>query len=146
MYKYSIIHCLARDLFVIELMNWCYWYWTVRIMRVFEQNYMEDEIPFEFLHYKNFIILHRETRDMSTAYLSQILRIFYPCILNNVRGTIMTTDIDMFPIKRSFFENAKLENEQDCFVYLSSNNKDWANICYCIANKKIWKELMNISS
>ena len=104
-----------------------------------------DEIPFEFLHYKNFIILHRETRDMSTAYLSQILRIFYPCLFNNVRGTIMTTDIDMFPIKRSFFENAILENEQDCFVYLSSN-KDWATICYCIANNKIWKELMNVSS
>jgi hypothetical protein len=104
-----------------------------------------DEIPLEFLHYKNFIILHRETRAMSTAYLSQILRIFYPCLFNNVRGAIMTTDIDMFPIKRSFFENAILENEQDCFVYLSSN-KDWATICYCIANNKIWKELMNVSS
>jgi len=105
-----------------------------------------DEIPFELLHYKNFIILHRETRAMSTAYLSQILRIFYPCLFNNLRGAIMTTDIDMFPIKRSFFENARLENvEQDCFVYLSLN-KDWANICYCIANNKIWKELMNVSS
>ena len=52
------------------------------------------KIPDEFSEYKNNIILFEPIDNISTSSISQIIRLFYPAILNYKNG-VLITDIDM---------------------------------------------------
>ena len=60
-----------------------------------------DTIPKKFLKYKNYIILFKPLENIFT-YISQYIRLLYPCILNYKNG-ILITDIDMVPMNRFLF-------------------------------------------
>ena len=59
-------------------------------------------IPEKFLEYKDNIILFNTIPNVSTSFISQYIRILYPCILNYENG-IMITDIDMLPMNRTYY-------------------------------------------
>jgi hypothetical protein len=61
-----------------------------------------DEIPEQFLEYKNNIILFKPIDNVLTSFTSQFIRVLYPCILNYKNG-ILITDMDMLPMNRTYY-------------------------------------------
>ena len=107
-----------------------------------------NKIPEEYLHYKDNIILFEPIQNVLTSYTSQIIRLFYPCILNYSNG-VMITDIDMIPMNRSYYtDNIKIYDNNK-FIYFRENelfqSKQIA-MCYNVANPTIWKEIFGIHS
>ena len=86
---------------------------------------------------------------MSTAFISQYIRILYPAILNYDHG-IMITDIDMIPMNSTYFTKNIDPFEANKFIYLRAwglgkINKEIA-MCYNVATSKTWSEIFEIFS
>ena len=85
---------------------------------------------------------------MSTAFISQYIRILYPSILKYKNG-ILTTDMDMIPMNSKYYIDNIKDIDNNKFIYY----RDWfckksnqIAICYNIASPMIWKEIFNINS
>lgn len=104
-------------------------------------------IPNEFKIYEKYIILFKPIDNLSTAFISQYIRILYPALLNYKNG-ILITDIDMIPMNSSYFTYYIRNITDDKFVTMRNvliNNHEIA-ICYNIAINKIWANIFNIKS
>jgi hypothetical protein len=107
-----------------------------------------ENIPDTLLSYKNNIILFEPIENIDTSFTSQIIRLFYPCILNYENG-IMITDIDMMPMNRNYYTENIQSYSNDKFIYYRENacfNTKEIAMCYNIATPKIWKEIFNVNS
>jgi len=105
-------------------------------------------IPDTLLSYKNNIILFEPIENIDTSFTSQIIRLFYPCILNYENG-IMITDIDMMPMNRNYYTENIQSYSNDKIIYYRENacfNVKEIAMCYNIATPKIWKEIFNVNS
>lgn len=109
---------------------------------------ISEEIPEKFSKYAENIILFKPIPNISTAFISQYIRILYPAILNYDNG-IMITDIDMIPMNRTYYTK-NIENiSDDKFVYmrdvLLSQYRQIA-ICYNVGKNSTWSEIFDIKS
>lgn len=110
---------------------------------------ISDELPFFLNNYKENIILFTPIKNVSTAFTSQIIRIFYPCILN-YNNAVIITDIDMLPMNQEYYlENIKnIDNNK--FVYLRDVMMEEPHlqlaICYVLATPKIWSSIFEIEN
>lgn len=108
---------------------------------------ISNEIPEEYKIYSKNIILYKPIENISTAFISQYIRILYPAVLNFENG-ILITDIDMIPMNNSYFTKTIKSYDEDVFINYRGNvkNKEEYYICYNIAKNTIWSEIFNIKN
>ena len=107
-----------------------------------------NEIPVKFLDYKDNIILFKPIENVLTSFTSQLIRLYYPCILNYKNG-VMITDMDMLPMNRTYYTENIKEFDNNKFIYLRENICSEINqiaMCYNVATPKVWSEIFDISS
>ena len=126
------------DIF-IKSWNKLYPYVDVKIILI------SNKIPDEYKKYSENIILFEPIKGISTAYISQYIRLLYPCILNY--NSIMITDIDNIPMNKDFFS----KNIEDIPNTKWVNLRDWVynkEICmmWQIASSATWREVFSISN
>lgn len=107
---------------------------------------ISDKINDKLIDYKDYIILFKPIKNMHSAYISQVIRILYPCLFDN--KNILITDMDIFPVSKSYFINSvKKYNDESFISYTNRYIKDkQLAICYNLANSKIWKEIFNVNN
>ena len=108
---------------------------------------ISNDIPIQFKKYKNNIILFKPLPNISTAFISQYIRLLYPAILNYKNG-IMITDIDILPMNRVYYTKNIKNIDNSKFIYLRNvclNNKQIA-MCYNVGLNKTWGDIFNIKT
>ena len=107
-----------------------------------------NDIPSNLMEYKKNIILFTPIEKISTSFISQYIRLLYPCILEYKNG-VMISDIDMIPMNRTYYtENIKKFGNEN-FIYFRENICSQYNqiaMCYNIATPTIWSEIFKINS
>ena len=108
-----------------------------------------DTIPHKFQDYKDNIILFKPIPTISTAFISQYIRLLYPCILKQYKNGIMITDIDMIPMNRTYYTKNIETIDNNKFIYLRDVClKDYKQIsmCYNVGLSTTWSSIFNITS
>lgn len=109
---------------------------------------ISNNIPEKYKEYNKHLILFRPIENISTAFISQYIRILYPSILNYKNG-ILITDIDIIPMNKSYYTKNIEEYDNNKFIYYRENvcfNYKQLAICYNVATPIIWKEIFNINT
>lgn len=134
---------LYCDFIPIFIKTWNKLYPDVDIKIIFIGN----SIPDKFKEYNNNIILYIPESNISTAFISQYIRLLYPSLLNYTNG-ILITDMDMLPMNKVYYVKNIQEYSDDKFIYLRDVCLGGNEIamCYNVAINKIWKEIFNINS
>ena len=108
-----------------------------------------NTIPPQFEQYKDNIILFKAIPTISTAFISQYIRLLYPCILNKYENGIMITDMDMIPMNRTYYTK-NIENiDNNKFIYLRDvclNDYKQIAMCYNVGLSSTWSSIFNIKS
>ena len=60
------------------------------------------QIPDQYVEYKGNIILFEPIEGILTSFISQFIRLLYPCILHYQHG-VMITDMDMLPMSKTYY-------------------------------------------
>lgn len=106
------------------------------------------EIPESLLEFSNNLILFDSPENISSVFVSQIIRLFYPCLLNYKNGVIIT-DIDIMPMNSKYYTDNIKNIENDKFIYYRNvcmdDFKEIA-MCYNVAIPDIWSEIFNIKT
>ena len=112
--------------------------------------FINDKIPDSLQKYKKNLILYKPPENISTAFISQYIRLLYPAILNYQNG-VMITDIDNVPLNNKFFTDNIKSFQNDKWI----NLRDWMDIkgknpqicmMWQIACPNIWKTVFKINS
>ncbi len=109
---------------------------------------INESLPAELQDYKDNIILFEPLPKISTAFISQYIRLLYPCILNYKNG-IMITDMDIMPMNSKYYTENIKDIDDDKFVYYRNVLMQEYNeiaMCYNVATSKTWSEIFNINS
>jgi hypothetical protein len=108
---------------------------------------INETVPDFLDKYKNNIILFNPPPNISTAFISQYIRILYPSILNYKNGIIIT-DIDMIPMNNTYYTDNIKSIDDNKFVYYRDIllNRSQIAMCYNIALNKTWSEIFNINT
>jgi hypothetical protein len=105
-----------------------------------------NKIPDDYNEYKQYIILFEPIPNITTSFISQYIRLLYPCILNYQNG-VMITDMDILPMNRHYYTDNIASFDNNKFIYFRGNvclpNNEVA-MCYNVATPSIWKEIFNI--
>ena len=110
--------CNTNELYIdfipIFIKSWTKLYPNVDIKIVL----INDIIPTKFEEFKTNIILFNPIPTISTGFISQYIRLLYPCILNQYENGIMITDMDMIPMNKTYYTK-NIENiDNNKFIYL----------------------------
>lgn len=135
---------LYIDFIPIFIKTWNKLYPNVKVIIILIAN----DIPKKYLKYTNNIILFEPIDNIKTCFTSQIIRLFYPCILDSNDG-ILITDIDILPMNRTYFTQNIQDYHNDKFIYYRENvcfNEKQIAMCYNVATSNIWKDVFNINS
>ena len=135
---------LYLDFIPIFIKTWNKLYPTVDVKIIL----IAEKIPEKYLEYKNNLILFKPIQNVLTSFTSQIIRLFYPCILNYKNG-VMITDIDMIPMNRTYYTEHIKNYDNNKFIYLRENICSEINqiaMCYNVAVPNVWKEIFQINS
>ena len=109
---------------------------------------ISTKIPENLLLYKKNIILFKPIKNVLTSFISQFIRLLYPCILNYNNG-VLITDMDMLPMNSTYYTDNILSYDNTKFIYYRENICNEFNqiaMCYNIATPKIWREIFKINS
>ena len=108
---------------------------------------ISHNIPSDLVDYESNLILFEPLENISTAFISQYIRLLYPAILDYSNG-ILITDIDIIPMNRTYYTK-NIENiSNDKFIYLRDVLLDHNQIamCYNVGLNVIWKEIFQINN
>ena len=139
--------CNTNELYIdfipIFIKSWKKLYPNVDIKIVL----INDIIPTKFEEFKNNIILFNPIPTISTAFISQYIRLLYPCILNQYENGIMITDMDMIPMNKTYYTK-NIENiDNNKFIYLRNvclNDYKQIAMCYNVGLNSTWSSIFNI--
>lgn len=107
-----------------------------------------NEIPLNIKEFEKFIILFKPIKNISTSFISQYIRLLYPCLLEYKNG-VMITDIDMIPMNRKYYTDNINQFDNDKFIYYRENicfSQKQIAMCYNVATPAIWKQVFDINS
>lgn len=116
---------------------------TVKIVLVAES------IPEKFNSYEKNIILFQPIPGVSTSFISQYIRLLYPCILKDVNEGILITDMDMYPMNNTYYSESIKTYTNDKFIHYRSNvmmDRSQMAICYNIATSKVWRDIFAVNT
>ena len=91
------------------------------------------------------VILFKKIENMHTAFQSQCIRVLYPALME---GYIMTSDMDIVPLRKNHYELPIQKCGKDDFVTFTdryTREKMYA-ICYNVASSEVWSKLFNIKT
>ena len=108
---------------------------------------INDIIPDDLKEYLDNIILYIPPENVSTAFISQYIRILYPSILKYKNGIIIS-DIDMLPMNNSYYTKPIEHIDDNKFIafrpiWVTGCNNQIC-ICYNIALSTTWSTIFNI--
>ena len=145
--------CNMNDLYYgfipIFIKSWKKLYPSIDIIIIL----INDNIPKDIEEYKDHIILFNPIENIPTSFISQYIRLLYPCILE-YNNNIMITDMDMIPMNKIYYTKNIETYDNNKFICLTGshdqinillNNKE-IPICYNSATPTIWKEVFNINT
>lgn len=106
-----------------------------------------NKIPEKYNKYQENIILFEPLEGVSTAFISQYIRLLYPAILKYENG-VMITDVDIIPMNRTYYTNNIESFTNDKFIYLRDVLFEYKELamCYNIAAPQIWSDIFNIKT
>lgn len=110
---------------------------------------ISDKLPFNLRKYSSYIILFPEIKGIKTSFISQYIRLLYPCLLTQFKNGILITDIDMLPMNSSYYiDNIKNFTNDKFISYRNTLIKTHQEVamCYNIATSNIWKNIFNINN
>jgi len=115
----------------------------IRFIAVF----VGQSLPAELIPYSHSIILWHRNAELDSAFVALNLRLYYPALLNVADDeAVMITDMDMLPIKSSYY-TAGLENySKDDFIYYRNVDNGQMRICYNAAHPHTWGAIFGIKS
>jgi len=140
---------LYMDFIPLFIKTWNKLYPCVDVKIILVSTY----IPHELKDYSSNIILFEPIKNVSTAFISQYIRILYPAILNYDNG-IMITDIDILPMNNTYYTTNIEKYDNDKFINLRDAYLSDAEIatavqmalCYNVATSKVWRDVFNITT
>ena len=103
-----------------------------------------NNIPSKYIKY----IHHFYIEGINTCFVAQIIRIFYPALINS-DNFVLISDIDMIPLNKKYFELNHLNIQSNHFVCYRSDcikEQNMYPICYNAAVPKKWSEIFQIFS
>jgi hypothetical protein len=108
---------------------------------------ISNKIPENLNEYQDYIILFEPIEKISTAFISQYIRLLYPAILNYENG-VMITDMDMLPMNRTYYSKNIEAFTDDKFIYLRNVllESNQIAMCYNVSTPNIWSEIFNIKT
>jgi hypothetical protein len=105
-------------------------------------------IPENLLHFKDDIILFKPIKDIPTAFQAQCVRLLYPSLMNEVKNSIIVSDMDLIPLNNNFYtEPIKNVDGNNFIVYRNviSEHLQYP-ICFCAANSETWSDIFSIKT
>jgi len=134
---------LYSDFIPLFIRAWQALYPTVDVKVIL----ISEKIPDALRPYDNHIILFEPIPNISTAFISQYIRLLYPCIMDYKNG-VLITDIDMLPMNSWYYTENIRQFSDDQFVYLRSACFEHNEIamCYNVASPRTWTYIFGISS
>jgi hypothetical protein len=109
---------------------------------------ISKNIPDDLLIYKENIILFEPIDNILTSFMSQFIRLLYPCILNYTNG-VLITDMDILPMNRTYYTEHIKQYDNDKFIFYRENicfDEKQIAMCYNVATPNIWREIFEINS
>jgi hypothetical protein len=107
---------------------------------------ISNHIPDFLSNLKDDIILFEPIDGVHNAFTSQVIRILYPCLLDD--KIILTTDSDIIPTNSKYFTDNIDHIKDDNFVSFRDKyvDQEMLAICYNVAHQKVWKEIFKINN
>lgn len=106
-----------------------------------------ETIPDHLIAYKDSVILFHPITHVSTAFISQYIRILYPALIET-EGAVLISDVDMFPMNKRYYTDNIASVPDNHFIYFRDvllQEKEIA-ICYNAASPDTWGEIFDIES
>ena len=100
---------------------------------------------FFYKNYGKYIKNFESIPNISSAYVSQTIRILYPALLSP-EDVVMITDIDCLPGNSNYFSDIVEDMDNEKFVITRTLEKDQIIMTYNIAKAKYWKEIFSITN
>ena len=109
--------------------------------------FVGETIPDELISYRANIVHWNKNLDLNTAFVGQNMRLYYPALLTLPEDEmVMITDMDMLPMKETYF-TSKLESyTKKDFVYYRYIDGDQIYIMYNAAHPTTWSAVFDITS
>ena len=134
---------LYQDFITLFIKSWSKLYHNIDVKVIL----ISDIIPDKIKEYTNNIILFKPIDGISSAFVSQYIRLLYPCILD-YNNSIMITYIDMIPLNNTYYTKNIEKYDNSKFIYLRNVLLDQKQIamCYNVATNYVWRSIFNIYS
>lgn len=98
-----------------------------------------NEIPERFRQYSEHIKLFPPIEGIHTAFQAQCIRLLYPRLISRDEG-VLITDMDMLPMRRSYYTDPIANISGDTFVvYRDVCLPGEISMCYNIAHPAVWR-------
>lgn len=109
--------------------------------------FVGEKIPDELINYSDHIILWNKNLDLNTAYLGQMLRIYYPALLNLPEDeAVMITDMDMLPTNGSYYKDGLEQYTTSDFIYYRHIDGNQIYMCYNAGHPSTWSSVFDIKT
>lgn len=109
--------------------------------------FVGEKIPADLDAYEKHLILFPPIQGVSTAFISQYIRLLYPALMDYEEG-ILITDMDIIPMNRTYYSQPIEALDKDTFVYWerpATRTPDQIAMCYNVARNTTWREIFNIT-
>ena len=110
--------------------------------------FVGDKIPDNLQPYKQNIILWPYNNDISSAFVAQNIRLYYPALLSLPDDEcVMITDMDMLPCSDTYYKSGCEPYSKQDFVYYRyiSDEDKHVYICYNSAHPETWGNVFGIT-
>lgn len=101
-----------------------------------------QKLPTEFEPFVDNIVVIPPVAGVPTAFNAQYIRLLYPSLLGDEVGAIMTTDVDMVPLKTPYW-SAVISPGEFC-LFPERPARDQIAMCYCAAHSSVWRDIFQI--
>ena len=135
---------LYVDFIPLFIKTWNKLYPSVDVKIIF----IAQSIPIHLKPYEENLILFVPPHGISTAFISQYIRLLYPAILDYKNG-IMITDMDILPMNRSYYTKNIESLDENYFIYMRHvciREYQQIAMCYNVAKNNTWADIFNITS
>jgi len=103
-----------------------------------------ETLPNYLENYQEFIYFFNPIENLHDIFVAQVIRLLYPILFPE--KTILITDLDILPVKKSYFINSIEYIHQDTFITFTERyqKQEMYAICYNIAKGKIYGDLFEL--
>jgi len=126
-----------------ELVRYC---WKNKVKIKTKLVLISDHIPIVLEQFSEDIFLFRPIEGIPTAFQAQVIRLLYPCLMEDTKGGIIISDMDLVPLNAKYYDVEKYTD--DSFIIyrdVISECKQYP-ICFCAATPLVWRDIFQIKT